>query len=45
MDFPNLPYLIDDGMQLTEMNAVMHYICVKWNPKLLGVSAEEQGRV
>jgi len=45
MDFPNLPYMIDDGFQLTEMNAVMHYVCSKWNPKLLGESPQDQARV
>lgn len=36
LDFPNLPYLIDDGVRLTETAAIMKYLCSKWRPELLG---------
>lgn len=36
LDFPNLPYLIDDGIKLTETAAIMKYLCSKWRPELLG---------
>lgn len=41
LDFPNLPYFEHGDLKLTESKAIMHYICKKWNPRLLGVTAEE----
>ncbi len=35
LDLPNLPYLIDDEIKLTETMAIMKYICAKWKPELL----------
>jgi hypothetical protein len=35
LDLPNLPYLIDDEIKLTETAAIMKYICAKWSPELL----------
>ena len=32
LDFPNLPYFIDDGLKLTEVRAVMKYVAMKWQP-------------
>ena len=32
LDFPNLPYFIDDGLKLTECRAVMMYVARKWQP-------------
>lgn len=34
LEFPNLPYLIDDEIKLTETAAIMKYICAKWMPEL-----------
>jgi len=46
LDFPNLPYFKDtDGFSMTEHTAIMQYICDKWNPALLGTTAEERGKV
>jgi len=45
LDYPNLPYLIDEGINLTETNAIMKYICAKWNPELLGRTPVEIGNV
>jgi len=32
---PNLPYLIDEEVKLTETLAIAKYICAKWMPELL----------
>lgn len=45
MDFPNLPYLWDGDLKITEMDAVMHYICTKWNKDLLGKNCTDSTRV
>lgn len=39
--FPNLPYLIDGAVTLTETAAIMKYIAHKWKPALLGTTAAE----
>ena len=36
LQFPNLPYLLDGNMKLTETNAIMKYIANKFGPQLLG---------
>ena len=35
LELPNLPYLLDDEVKLTETVAIMKYICAKWKPELL----------
>lgn len=35
MELPNLPYLVDSDIKLTETVAIMKYICAKWKPELL----------
>lgn len=35
LEFPNLPYLLDEDIKLTETMAIMKYICAKWQPDLL----------
>ena len=44
-ELPNLPYLIDGDVKLTETAAIMQYIARKWRPSLLGSTAAEMGRV
>ena len=41
LDFPNLPYYIDGDLKFTESGAIMHYICAKHNPDLLGRDSAE----
>jgi glutathione S-transferase len=36
MPFPNLPYLHDEDVKLSETAAIMKYIAGKWKPELLG---------
>ena len=36
LDFPNLPYLIDGDLKLTETHAIMKYLALKHGPQLLG---------
>ena len=45
LDFPNLPYYIDGPTKLTESGAIMKFIAAKYDAKLLGVGAHEQGHV
>lgn len=45
MEYPNLPYLFDEGVKLTETLAIMQYIAKKWKPELLGRNAAEVGRI
>jgi len=45
MEFPNLPYLFDEDVKLTESIAIMKYVAKKWKPELLGRNAAEVGRV
>eukprot|EP00475_Leptophrys_vorax_P036699 TRINITY_DN6245_c0_g1_i1.p1 TRINITY_DN6245_c0_g1~~TRINITY_DN6245_c0_g1_i1.p1 ORF type:complete len:233 (+),score=62.13 TRINITY_DN6245_c0_g1_i1:6-704(+) len=47
LDFPNLPYLIDDesGIKVTQSNAVLTYVARKWRPELLGTSLEVSSHV
>ena len=36
LDFPNLPYLFDGDVKLTETTAVHRYLADKYAPNLLG---------
>ena len=45
LDFPNLPYLIDGDVKLTETFAIMKYLADKYKPELLGGSADERARI
>ena len=41
LDFPNLPYLIDGEVKLTESKSIMKYLCSKHDKSLLGCDAVE----
>ena len=43
--FPNLPYLIDGHIKLTDANTIMRYLANKFGPHLLGETAAEVGRI
>ena len=43
LDFPNLPYLIDEDYRMTESLAIMKYVAAKWKPELLGANPLQQG--
>lgn len=45
MEYPNLPYIFDEDVKLTETLAIMQYIAKKWKPELLGRNAAEVGRL
>jgi len=35
LDFPNLPYWIDDKVKITESTAIITYLCRKYSPKMI----------
>eukprot|EP00826_Nyctotherus_ovalis_P029465 TRINITY_DN2328_c0_g1_i8.p1 TRINITY_DN2328_c0_g1~~TRINITY_DN2328_c0_g1_i8.p1 ORF type:complete len:228 (+),score=43.57 TRINITY_DN2328_c0_g1_i8:155-838(+) len=41
LEFPNLPYFIDGAVKLTESDAILRYLCNKYEPKLLGTTLDE----
>ena len=41
-EFPNLPYLQDGDLKLTETSAIMSYLCDKYNSDLLGKTVEDR---
>jgi|APGre2960657423_1045063.scaffolds.fasta_scaffold140088_1 glutathione S-transferase len=43
MEFPNLPYLIDEDFKISESSAICKYIAAKWRPELLGANPHQQG--
>ena len=45
LSFPNLPYLIDGEVKLTETQAIQKYICYKWGEHLLGKDSSQFGEV
>ena len=45
IDFPNLPFLIDGDVNVTETVAVQRYVCDKFKPELLGNTAAEKAKV
>ena len=45
LDFPNLPYIIDGDVKLSESKAVTLYLCEKYAPELLGANVAEKGKV
>jgi glutathione S-transferase len=47
LDFPNLPYIIDEesGIKLSQSNAVLNFVARKWKPELLGTTLEKQSHV
>eukprot|EP00347_Sterkiella_histriomuscorum_P010535 403375911 len=44
LDFPNLPYLIDGDVKITESQAILRYVLNKYGQKLLGKSPEDQAK-
>ena len=42
LDFPNLPYFIDNDLRLTESSAIIEYLVLKYKPQLGGVSLREK---
>ena len=42
LDFPNLPYFIDEEVKITEHMAIHQYIADKYMPELLGRTLEEK---
>jgi glutathione S-transferase len=42
LDFPNLPYFIDEDVKITEHMAIHQYVADKYMPELLGRTLEEK---
>ena len=45
LDFPNLPYMIDGDVRITESTAILRYIANKWNTDLLGKTLKDKAHV
>lgn len=45
LDYPNIPYLFDGDFKMTESQAIMRYICSKYNPALLGETIKDKAMV
>eukprot|EP00123_Amoebidium_parasiticum_P015356 comp22925_c0_seq1/m.36300 comp22925_c0_seq1/g.36300 ORF comp22925_c0_seq1/g.36300 comp22925_c0_seq1/m.36300 type:complete len:224 (-) comp22925_c0_seq1:242-913(-) len=45
MDFPNLPYLIDGDVKISESNAILRHVARKYKPETLGKDLATQARV
>ena len=45
LDFPNLPYFIDNDLRITEHLAIHQYVADKWMPSLLGTTVEEKAQI
>ena len=45
LDFPQIPYIFDGKVHISESEAVIRYIANKWGPALNGSTAEEKIKV
>ena len=45
LDFPNVPYLIDGEQKMTDVLAIMVYLCTEYAPELLGTTIEEKAQI
>ena len=45
MPFPNLPYLIDGEVKLSETTSIMRYLCDQYRPEMLASTPAERGLV
>ena len=41
LQFPNLPYLIDGELRITESQAILRYVVNKYGPHLNGKTVED----
>lgn len=44
LDFPNLPYIIDGDLRISESGAVLRYVVNKYGPHLNGKTVEDRAR-
>lgn len=45
LDFPNMPYMIDGNVRITDTVAIMIYLCHKYAPELLGDNSMQMAEV
>ena len=45
LDFPSIPYLIDQEVKLTDVYAIMIYVATAYAPELLGQNPDEKGEI
>ena len=45
LDFPNLPYFIDEDIRISESYGILKFICRKYKPEYLGNTVEERATI
>eukprot|EP00922_Rhytidocystis_sp_ex-Travisia-forbesii_P014518 GHVS01021709.1.p1 GENE.GHVS01021709.1~~GHVS01021709.1.p1 ORF type:complete len:152 (+),score=16.71 GHVS01021709.1:203-658(+) len=45
LDFPNLPWMVDGDLRLTESTAIIRHVARKYKPELLGKNNDDMARV
>ena len=45
MSFPALPYLIDGEVKISDAQAIMFYLAMKFEPDLIGKTLQDKARV
>lgn len=45
LEFPNLPYLIDGDLKITDSAAILRYVVNKYGPHLNGKTPEDQAKI
>ena len=45
LDFPNVPYIVDGDVKITDPLAIMVYLCHAYAPELLGQSIQQKAEI
>ena len=45
LDFPNLPYLIDGDLKISESSVILDYLALKYRPEMAGETIKQQAEI